>query len=168
MTPAERAFAQFLQQVKPAVELSTPQRYGLAFALIVAAEVIEWTLCVLLGPPTTFVELLIAVLVSSRFLGTGPAWFTAALAAMNLAYDTPLDERYVGTVAAYLAAVLLTQGSFGRSEPRRRRKGPRVSKYLLLARDRFVARLRLCQNFIEQRSTAQQRGRAVASLDTAR
>jgi hypothetical protein len=168
MRPEERAFSEFMQKVKPTPELSAPQRYGLAIALIVAAEVIEWVWCALFGPPTTFVWLLIAVLISSRCLGAGPAWFTAALAAMNLACDVPMNERYFGTVAAYLAVVLITQGSFGRSELRHRGKGPRVGKDIFLVRDRFAPRLSLGQNSIEQRRTAQQRACAISSFNTAR
>jgi hypothetical protein len=95
-------------------ELSPLQKYVLVVAMIVGAEAIEWMCGVLLGPPTTFVGLLIAVLFSSRFLGAGPAWFCAALAAMNLAYDVPMDGRYVGTISAYLAILIIVrQGSFG-------------------------------------------------------
>jgi hypothetical protein len=94
-------------------ELSVPQRYVLAAALIVGVEIIEWGWGILFGSLNTFVGLLIAVLVASRFLGIGPAWFTAALATINLAYDVPMDERYFGTVAAYVAIVFVTQGSFG-------------------------------------------------------
>jgi hypothetical protein len=94
---------------------STLQRYCLASVLIVGAELIEWVWGVWFGPPTTFVPLLIVVLVSARFLGAGPAWFTAGLAAISLAYHVPVDERYCGTVTAYLAVLLVTRGSFGGS-----------------------------------------------------
>jgi hypothetical protein len=167
MTPEECAFCEFIQQVKPAQELSTVQRYGLAITLIGGAEMIEWIWSAALGPPTTFVEFLIAVLVASRFLGTGPAWLSAALAAMALACDVPVDERYFGTVAAYLAVVLITRG-VGGSELRHRGKGPRVGEYVLLARDRFAARLSLSQNSIEQRRAAQQSACAISSFDAAR
>jgi hypothetical protein len=168
MRPEERAFCEFVRRCKPARALSTPQRYVLAVAMIAGAEVIEWMCGVFLGPPTTFVGLLIAVLVSARFLGAGPAWLTGALAAMNLAYDVPIDERYVGTLSAYLAILLLVrQGPFGGSESRYRRKSPRVGKYVLLARNWFASRLRLRQHRIEQRSAAQQRMCAISSFDAA-
>lgn len=167
MTPEERAFCAFMRTVKPACELSTLERYGLAVALIAGAEVIEQVLGVLLGPPTTFVPFLMAVLISSRFLGAGPAWFTASLAAAGLAYEVPINERYVGTVAAYLAVALTTRESSAGSEFRDRGKGSRVSKNLLLARDWLAARLRLRQNHIEQRSAAQERAVAI-SFDPAR
>jgi hypothetical protein len=168
MNPEERAFCEFLQTVKPVPEFSTPQRYGLAAAFVVGTETIEWGWGLLFGPPTTFVGLLISVLAASRFLGAGPAWFTAALAAMNLAYDVPMDERYFGTVAAYLAGVLIIRGSFGGSEFRYRGKGPRVGKYVLLARNWFAARLRLRQNRIEQSRAAQECACAISSCDAAR
>lgn len=174
MTPAERAFAQFIQQVKPARMLSTLQRYVLAVAIFVGAEAMEWLVWgVLLGrPPATFVALIYAVLASSRFLGAGPGWLTAALATLGLACDMSRHgespERFVGTVAAYLAILLFRQGSFGGgSEFRCRGKRPRVREYILLARDRLSALLRLSQNSIEQRRAAEQPTRPISFTDAA-
>jgi hypothetical protein len=100
--------------------LSTFQRYILAVAMVAGAEAIEWLWWGLLGrPPATYVGLIVAVLASSRFLGTGPGWLTAALATVDLAYDVSnlmVDvehrERFLGTVAAYVAILLFRRGSF--------------------------------------------------------
>jgi hypothetical protein len=165
MAPEERSFCEFIQQIKPARELTTVQRYVLAGALVAGAEAIEGVWSLLFGPPITFVPLLIAVLIASRFLGAGPAWLTAALAAVGLAYDLPMDQRYFGTVVAYLAVVSIMQGSFGGSKFRHRGKGHRVSKNLLLARDWFATRLSLSQHSIEQRRATHQRARAISSLN---
>ncbi len=94
-------------------------RYVLAVASIVAAETVEslvfgaW-----LGrPPATFVELIAAVILSSRFLGAGPGCLTAALASLDLAYDLYLNEsfateRFFGTIGAYLLILLVMPRSY--------------------------------------------------------
>jgi hypothetical protein len=93
--------------------LSAPLRYVLAVASVAVAETAEWLVFgVWLGrTPTTFVELIVAVVVSSRFFGAGPGCLTAALCALDVAYDLSLNgsfptERFFGIVATYLAIVI--------------------------------------------------------------
>ncbi len=169
MTPAERAFAQFTQRVKPSPGLSAPQRYLLAIAMLVGAEVCEWLFWDIYGPPTTFIGLFVTILASSRFLGTGPTWLTVVLATLDLAYDLPMDGRFFGIVGTYIAIMLFRIEPFsGGSEFRRRGKRPRVGKYILLARDRLSALVRLSQNSIKQRRAAEQRPRPISIFDAAR
>ncbi len=96
--------------------LSTPMRYALATGLIVGAVVVTelfWNLA-LHREPTTFVPLIVAVVASSRLLGVGPGWLSAALAAAILAWELSLDgnfdpqdhERFLGTVGAYVAILI--------------------------------------------------------------
>jgi hypothetical protein len=105
---------------------STPLRYALAVVVVaVAVGVILLLEAVFHKEPVTFVELIVAVVFSSRYLGAGPGWLTAALAAAYLAWELPPDgsfaidpqyyERFIGTVGAYIAILLFRSRSLGGS-----------------------------------------------------
>ncbi len=114
-----RRLVEHFRSVSGGPGLSAAQRYILAAMIVAAAAAIEWLVfdVWLRRPPATFVGLIVAVSAASRFLGAGPGWFTAALATLDLAYDMSRygnleEERFLGTVAAYVTILLFRPGSF--------------------------------------------------------
>ena len=167
MTPAEYAFAQFMRQVKPGRPAYLRLRtYFSPVGLVAAALLMESGTRIDGYIPIT--PLLAAAIIARVWRGSDASRIAVAIVApiaLYISWEVWSPRSLVWFLSYSVALIFLCVRG---SKSRGRRQGPRVSKNLLIVRDRLAARLRLGQNFIEQRSAAQQHGRPVASLDTAR
>jgi hypothetical protein len=161
MRPEERAFVQFMQQVRPARdERSAWLGSTITAAAAVGAALVLSDLGFGLAQPLNNgaggrFPFFPAVVIAGYLRGKSSAWLAVGMTLLIAAIRLPSGMDGLPWLLQYSLVLCLCAGfSTGGSEPRCRSKGSRVSKDLLLARDRFAARLRLGQNSIEQRRAA--------------